>query len=245
MPLSADGAAPRRRASASCSRRRTCRATRRPSRTRRCSAPTAATCCCSRAGLYTSSSYRQGYATCDRPAGRATRRRRACSRRTAGRAVRAAAPPSPTRSGRLWLAYAGWNAPCTHYVANNTCAAPLLRRVASSAAADPLQGREPDPRLPPGRVRRRHVRLRQPAVLRQHRRSAPELTDRRRGAQRRAAAVIGWSRPTAGSSRSATRASTARPGAIHLNQPIVGMASDAVGSRLLVRRARRRDLLVR
>ena len=47
--------------------------------------------------------------------------------------------------------------------------------------------------------------------------------------RRRAARATGWSRPTAGSSRSATRRSTDRPARLKLNKPIVGMTSSASG----------------
>ncbi len=43
------------------------------------------------------------------------------------------------------------------------------------------------------------------------------------------AAATGWWPPTAASSPSATPPSTARPGAMHLNQPIVGMAATTTG----------------
>ena len=48
--------------------------------------------------------------------------------------------------------------------------------------------------------------------------------------RRRPAAATGWLRPTAGSSRSATRSSSARPGAMRLNAPVVGMARTGAGT---------------
>ena len=53
----------------------------------------------------------------------------------------------------------------------------------------------------------------------------PEQADRGHGPRPPTAAGTGWSRPTGASSPTATRSSTARPGSIHLAQPIVGMAA--------------------
>ena len=52
----------------------------------------------------------------------------------------------------------------------------------------------------------------------------PEQADRGHGALRLTETATGWWPPTAGSSPTATPSSTARPGSIHLNKPIVGMA---------------------
>ena len=60
----------------------------------------------------------------------------------------------------------------------------------------------------------------------------------------RARATGSWP-PTGGSSPTATPHSTARRGAIHLNQPIVGMAAMPDGERLLVHRGRRRPVQLR
>ena len=53
---------------------------------------------------------------------------------------------------------------------------------------------------------------------------APQQADRGHGLRRSTASATGWSPPTAASSPSATPRSTARPGVIPLNKPIVGMA---------------------
>ena len=65
---------------------------------------------------------------------------------------------------------------------------------------------------------------------------AAEPSDRRHGARRRRARATGSSHPTAASSASATRTSTARPARMRLKQPIVGMAATPSGQRLLARR---------
>ena len=57
--------------------------------------------------------------------------------------------------------------------------------------------------------------------------------------------ATGSSPPTAGSSRSAPPATTARPAGMHLNQPIVGMAATRSGKGYWLVAARRRDLHVR
>ena len=69
--------------------------------------------------------------------------------------------------------------------------------------------------------------------------------DRRHGARPRPARATGSSPPTAASSPSATRSSTARPASVRLNQPIVGMAATPTRQGLLARRVRRRHLRVR
>ncbi len=83
------------------------------------------------------------------------------------------------------------------------------------------------------------------ALLRLDRGPAPQQADRGHGRHARRAAATGWWPPTAGSSPSATPASTARPAAIRLNKPIVGMAATADGQRLLAGGLRRRDLRLR
>ena len=82
-------------------------------------------------------------------------------------------------------------------------------------------------------------------LLRLDRRHAPEPADRRHGPHAFRATATGSSRVTAGCSASATRTSTARPAAMHLNQPIVGMARTPSGKRLLARRERRWDVQLR
>ena len=59
------------------------------------------------------------------------------------------------------------------------------------------------------------------------------------------AVATGWWPPTAASSPSVTPRSTAPPAGIHLNEPIVGMASTPDGERLLAGGLRRRHLLLR
>ena len=60
-------------------------------------------------------------------------------------------------------------------------------------------------RLLARRRRRRHLQLRRRPLLRLHRGHPAQPTHRRHGARPRAARATGWSRPTAASSRSATR----------------------------------------
>ena len=68
-------------------------------------------------------------------------------------------------------------------------------------------------RLLDQRCRRRRVQLRQRAVLRQHRGHAPQRARGRHGVDARTRPATGKWRPTAASSASATRSSTAAPGA--------------------------------
>jgi ribosomal protein L24E len=76
-------------------------------------------------GLYTSSAYRQGYATCDGPTGPC--REGSSSLVTSYGPVEG--PGGGTAfadpGGHLWLAYAGWNAPCDHY-SGTSCARRLF-----------------------------------------------------------------------------------------------------------------------
>ena len=58
---------------------------------------------------------------------------------------------------------------------------------------------------------------------------APQPAHRGHGRRPPTGAATGWWPPTAASSPSATPASTARPAAMHLNRPIVGMAADQTG----------------
>jgi Glycosyl hydrolases family 43 len=94
-------------------------------------------------GLYTSSNYRQGYAACDSPVGPC--REASSSLLTSYGPV--VGPGGGTTftdaSGRLFLSYAGWNAPCTHYVTNNSCARRFYVVTASATpckAVSPIRG---------------------------------------------------------------------------------------------------------
>jgi ribosomal protein L24E len=76
-------------------------------------------------GLYTSSAYRQGYANCDGPNG-------PCQEATSTLVTSYGPVEGPgggtaftDASGKLWLAYAGWNAPC-HQYSGTTCARRLF-----------------------------------------------------------------------------------------------------------------------
>ena len=100
-------------------------------------------------------------------------------------------------------------------------------------------------RLLAGGLRRRDLRLRRRPLLRLHRRHRHSTSRSSGWPPRRTARATGWSPPTAGSSPSATPASTARPAASHLNKPIVGMAADARRRGVLAGRLRRRDLRLR
>ena len=87
-------------------------------------------------GLYTSSAYRQGYALCDSPTG-------PCREATSSLVTSYGAVLGPgggtaftDAAGRLWLAYAGWNSPCTHYVGDDSCARRLY--VVSLSVAAPI-----------------------------------------------------------------------------------------------------------
>ena len=84
-------------------------------------------------------------------------------------------------------------------------------------------------RLLAGGLRRRHLQLRRRPVLRLDGRDPPQQADRGPWPRRPTATATGWSPPTAASSPSATRSSTARPAALHLNKPIVGMAATPDG----------------
>ena len=93
--------------------------------------------------------------------------------------------------------------------------------------------------------RRRHLQLRRRA--RSTARPARSTSTARSSAwpRRRPATATGSSRPTAASSASATPRFYGSTGAIHLNQPIVGMAATPERHGLLARRVRRRHLQLR
>ena len=100
-------------------------------------------------------------------------------------------------------------------------------------------------RLLAGGHRRRHLQLRRRPVLRldrEHRSSTSRSWAWRR---RPTAAATGWSPPTGASSPTAMRSSTAPPGSMHLNKPIVGMAATPDGGGLLAGRLRRGHLRLR
>ena len=75
------------------------------------------------------------------------------------------------------------------------------------------------PRLLARRVRRRHLHLRRRPLPRLDRRRAPQRTDRRHGRDTDRPRLLARRRPTAASSPSATRTSTARPAASRLQPP--------------------------
>ena len=83
--------------------------------------------------------------------------------------------------------------------------------------------------LLPRRVGRRDLHLRRREVPRLDRRDAPQQAGRRHDASRRAAAATTSSRPTAGSSPSATRKFRGSTGNLRLVSPIVGMAPTPSG----------------
>ena len=80
-----------------------------------------------------------------------------------------------------------------------------------------------------GGLRRRHLHLRRRHLLRLDRRHAPQRARSSAWRPPPTAGATGWWPPTAASSPSATPPSTARPGAIRLNRPIVGMAATPGG----------------
>ena len=84
-------------------------------------------------------------------------------------------------------------------------------------------------RLLAGGLRRRGLRLRRRPVLRVDRRHHASTSPWWAWPPPPTAAATGWWPPTAASSPSATPASTARPAAIPLNQPVVGMAATPDG----------------
>ena len=98
--------------------------------------------------------------------------------------------------------------------------------------------------LPGGQVRARRPR-RRCRVLRRRVEVHPQQADRRHGGHAATTAATGWWPPTAASSPTATPASTARPGDIPLNKPIVGMAATPRRQRLLAGRLGRRHLRLR
>ena len=106
----------------------------------------------------------------------------------------------------------------------------------------PLAGRRP---RPPTRTTRPSRSTSARRLLRPRRRSPARTRPRSAWRPPRAARATGSSRPTAASSTTATPGSSARRAAMHLNQPIVGMAATPDGGGLLARRLRRRDLLLR
>ena len=116
----------------------------------------------------------------------------------------------------------------------------LAERAARRHRGDPARQR-----LLAARTRRRHLHVRHRALLRLDRLDAPQPAGRRNRGRRRRATATGWSRPTAGSSPSATPASTGRPARCTSTQPIVGMAATRERTRVLARRRRRRHLHVR
>jgi beta-xylosidase len=77
-------------------------------------------------GLYTSNAYRQGYALCDTPTGPCREATSSLVTSYAGVGGPGGGSAFTDASGRLWLAYAGWNSPCTHYVGDNSCARRLF-----------------------------------------------------------------------------------------------------------------------
>jgi hypothetical protein len=77
-------------------------------------------------GNWTSSSYRQGDAVCDTPAGPCREASSTLLTSYPGVAGPGGGTAFTDGSGRLWLAYAGWNAPCDHYVGNDSCARRLF-----------------------------------------------------------------------------------------------------------------------
>ena len=80
-----------------------------------------------------------------------------------------------------------------------------------------------------GRLRRGHLLLRRRRLLRLGRRPSAQQAHRGHGRRLPTAVATGWSPPTGASSPSATPPSTARPAAMQLNQPIVGMAATPDG----------------
>jgi ribosomal protein L24E/predicted GH43/DUF377 family glycosyl hydrolase len=87
-------------------------------------------------GLYTSNAYRQGYALCDTPTGPCREATSSLVTSYAGVGGPGGGTAFTDAAGRLWLAYAGWNSPCTNYVGNNSCARRLF--VAPLDAAVPV-----------------------------------------------------------------------------------------------------------
>ena len=101
-----------------------------------------------------------------------------------------------------------------------------LRRRAEHRARESHRRHRADPdrpRLLARRSRRRHLLVRQRALLRFHGRTAVVRVRWSASPRPRPAAATGSSRPTAGSSASATRAFHGSTGGIHLVSPIVGM----------------------
>ena len=122
----------------------------------------------------------------------------------------------------------------------------LRRRHARGAAgqADRRRRGRPHGRLLAGRLRRRHLLVRQRAVLRLDRRHRAQQADRRHGGHAGRRAATGWSPPTAASSPSAMRSSSARPAASRSTNPSSAWRPRR-RQRLLARGLRRRHLLLR
>ena len=183
----------RARRSSMLSTRTRCRARSRRSRTRRCSSSRASTCCCSRGAAGPRAPTARAYATCNGPVGPCHEVasgvphvvRQACSAPAAGPIFTDQARPALDRVPRLER--------CARlHRRQRIVRAQAVRRVDQlrqrphlphrSAAA--LQGARADRGLPPRRDRRRHLRVRQPAVLREHGQHRAEPPDHRDGAHR-------------------------------------------------------------
>ena len=94
-------------------------------------------------GLYTSHAYRQGYATCDGPSGPCREASSSLVTSYSGVGGPGGGTAFTDTAGHLWLAYAGWNSPCDHYVANDSCARRLF--VAPLNVAAPIHCRAVSP----------------------------------------------------------------------------------------------------
>ncbi len=101
------------------------------------------------------------------------------------------------------------------------------------------------PGLLAGRLRRRGLRLRRRRPSTARRAASRSTSPSSAWPPPRRPRATGWSPPTAGSSPSATPASTARWAATHLNQPVVGHGRHPGRQGLLAGRLRRRDLRLR
>ena len=80
-----------------------------------------------------------------------------------------------------------------------------------------------------GGLRRRDLQLRRRRASTARRDRSPSTSPWSGWRPRPTAAATGWSRPTAASSTTATPPSTARPGSVPLNKPVVGMAATSDG----------------
>ena len=185
----------------------------------------------------TSPPRRSATASCWR---RATTRCSPSRARPVSRARRSPAPPAPPNSSYWLVASDGGIFTFGNAGFFGSAGSLRLEPAGRRHGTDAIEER-----LLAGGLRRRHLQLRRRRLPRLHGGQAAQRAHRGHGARRPTAAATGTSRPTAGSSASATQGSTAPWAGSRSNAPIVGMAADPRRARLLAGRVRRRHLQLR